>query len=346
MALVRGVVLSHRRGSDELARTAAGVCPQVIPIANRPLVHYAVAAMRSCGVREVAVVVAPDTHEDVHTALGDGDAWGLNLRYVQAPGGGLGPALRVAREALGEDGDLFVHRADGLLLDPLGTLGVVAEQSAARDVVALLEREASGEGRPLRVVGSRRVPDNDVDLAPVLLLGGEAVARATEVEAEDFADLAAALARSGIPVEVEGCSTAWTYGGDVDGLLEANRLILDRLEPTPTDADLEGARIEGRVLVHPTAVLDRATIRGPAVIGAGAVLADTFVGPYTSIGESVRLEGTEIEHSIVLAGASIRNVGKRLEGSLVGRQATVTRQFTLPAGLRLRVGRGAEIALD
>jgi glucose-1-phosphate thymidylyltransferase len=212
--------------------------------------------------------------------------------------------------------------------------------------VVLLERDTGGEERALRVVGSRKVPETDESLAPVLLLGGQAVARAAEAETESFAELAAGLARSGIPVEVDGCSTAWTYRGDVDGLLEANRLILDRLDPPPTDADLEGARIEGRVLVHPTAVLDRATIRGPAVIGAGAVLADTFVGPYSSIGESVRLEGTEIEHSIVLAGASIRNVGKRLEGSLVGRQATVTRQFTLPAGLRLRVGRGAEIALD
>ena len=212
--------------------------------------------------------------------------------------------------------------------------------------VGLLEVETPSEGRPLRVVGSRRLPADEKDLAPVMLLAGEAAARATEVEAEGFADLAAALAAAGVPVEVDGCSTAWTYAGDVDGLLEANRLILDRLEPSPNDADLEGARIEGRVAVHPTAVLDGATIRGPAVIGAGAVLVDTFVGPYSSIGESVRLEGTEIENSIVLAGASIRNVGKRLEGSLVGSQATVTRQFTLPAGLRLRVGRGSEIALD
>lgn len=263
---------------------------------------------------------------------------------MDAPGGGLGPALGAAREALG-DGDLFVHRSDGLLLDPLGTLGVAGE-GADRDIVGLLEVQRAAEGPPLRVVGSRRLPADEKDLAPVMLLGGDAAARAAEVEAEGFADLAAALAAAGVAVEVDGCATAWTYAGDVDGLLEANRMILDRLDPSPNDADLEGARIEGRVLVHPTAVLDHATIRGPAVIGAGAVLADTFVGPYSSIGESVRLEGTEIENSIVLAGASIRNVGKRLEGSLVGSQATVSRQFTLPAGLRLRVGRGAEIALD
>jgi glucose-1-phosphate thymidylyltransferase len=345
MADVNGVVLAHRQGGDELSRTASGTSPYPLPLANRPLVHYAVDAMRACGIRDVAVVVAPDTREDVHGALGDGSAWGLRLHWVDRAEPSAGGALAAARDALGA-GDLFVHRGDGILLDPLGTLGT-ASRSPGRDVAILLGRETEAEaGRALRVVGSARVPNGDSDLAPVLLLAGGAVEQAAALDVEGFAELAAALRARDVPVEVQRGARAWTYHGHVDALLEANRMVLDDLAPGASDADLEGARIEGRVWVHPTAVLDRATIRGPAVIGADAVIADTFVGPYTSIGQGVRLEGTEIEHSIVLAGASIRNVGKRLEGSLVGSQATVDRQFTLPAGLRLRVGRGAEVSLD
>ena len=60
-------------------------------------------------------------------------------------------------------------------------------------------------------------------------------------------------------------------------------------------------------------------VRGPAVIGAGAMLEDAYIGPYTSIGDGVRVEGAEIEHSIVLAGAVIEHLGGRLEASVVGR---------------------------
>jgi glucose-1-phosphate thymidylyltransferase len=93
-------------------------------------------------------------------------------------------------------------------------------------------------------------------------------------------------------------------------------------------------------------VLDRVHIRGPAWIGPRAVLVDAFVGPYTSIGEGARVEGAEIEHAILLPGAWVRHLDRRLESSVVGRDARVVREFSVPANLRLRVGRGAEVALS
>ena len=346
MRSLKGVILAQGGGADELARTVSGACPHVLPLANRPLVHYAADALRACGVREAAVVVAPGTHDEVRRAVRDGSRWDLTVSYVERREPTLGDGLAAARAALGE-GDLLVHRADGLFAEPLDGLAAQV-QAPVPDGLLLLERVREPEApvRPLRVVGSRRVPTAQPDLAPAFVLSGRAVVEATHVQPRTPADLAAALERRGVPLEVRGLAGAWSWNGDVDALLQANRMVLDALVPEVTDADLAGARIEGRVSVHPTAVLDRTTVRGPAVIGAGAVLVDTFVGPYTAIGQDVRVEGTEIEHSIVLSGASIRNLGRRLENSLVGREATVGRQFSLPAGLRLRVGRGSEISLD
>ena len=81
-------------------------------------------------------------------------------------------------------------------------------------------------------------------------------------------------------------------------------------------------------------------MRGPAVIGAGCRLRDAYVGPYTSIGHDVVIEGAEVEHSIVMPEASIRHLGGRLEASVVGPHARVFRDFRLPRALRLTVGRG------
>ncbi|MFL6114965.1 MAG: glucose-1-phosphate thymidylyltransferase, partial [Catenulispora sp.] len=138
----------------------------------------------------------------------------------------------------------------------------------------------------------------------------------------------------------------WTFDGTVDGLLEANSLALDGLKRGRVGVDLSDANIQGRVQIDPTAQLEGAKVRGPVYIGPGARLVETYVGPYSTIGEGVSLEGVEIENSIVLPGAQIRYPGRRLEASLVGEGAQIGRDYSLPSALRLRVGPGSEIQLS
>lgn len=139
---------------------------------------------------------------------------------------------------------------------------------------------------------------------------------------------------------------AWKYDGTVDGVLEANSSALDTLKRARVGADLSKATVQGRVAIDPSAVLDGARIHGPVQIGPGAVVLDSYVGPYTSIGANVRLEGVEIEQSIVLDDALIRFPGRRLEASLVGEGAQIGRDFSTLSALRVRVGRGADIQLS
>ena len=152
--------------------------------------------------------------------------------------------------------------------------------------------------------------------------------------------------RPAIPTEHVELDGGWRYDGTVDGILDANRLALDELKRGRIGADLTSASVQGRVQIHPTAMLYGAKVRGPAYIGPEAIVSETYVGPYTSIGAGVRLEGVEIEHSIVLPSAAIRFPGRRIEGSLVGEGAQIGRDFSLPSALRLRVGRGADIQLS
>jgi glucose-1-phosphate thymidylyltransferase len=139
---------------------------------------------------------------------------------------------------------------------------------------------------------------------------------------------------------------AWRrYAGDPLDLLELNRMALDRLESPPRRVIINGNRIEGRVWIHEDASVERSVIIGPVVIGAGAQISDAYIGPYTSVGPHAVIEGAEIEMSIVSARASIMHVGSRLVSSVVGRDARIFRDFTLPKAFRLRIGEGTEIAL-
>jgi NDP-sugar pyrophosphorylase family protein len=144
-------------------------------------------------------------------------------------------------------------------------------------------------------------------------------------------------------VELDG---AWRYDGSVDSVLEANTIALDSLKRGRVGVDLSDANVQGRVHIDPTAELNGAKLRGPAHIGPGVRLLETYVGPYTSIAAGVTLEGVEIEHSIVLPGATIRYPGRRLEASLVGEGAEIGRDYSLPSALRLRVGPNSQIQLS
>ena len=99
------------------------------------------------------------------------------------------------------------------------------------------------------------------------------------------------------------------------------------------------------MVVEPGARLERTTVRGPAIIGAGARLSDCYVGPYTAIGERCAISGAEVEHSILLAGCTVCDLDGRMESSLLGRNVTVRRGDRQPRAYRFMVGDNSDISI-
>ena len=81
------------------------------------------------------------------------------------------------------------------------------------------------------------------------------------------------------------------------------------------------------------------------VIGAGARLTDCYVGPYSAIGEDCVIERAEVEHSILLAGSSVRDLDGRMESSLLGRNVHIARDNRQPRAYRFMVGDNSEIGI-
>jgi len=346
----RGLLLAASTRDDELTALAGARAAHRLPVANRPLLAYGLAAMRANGVEDVSVIVSPGTVSDVRSLLVGGADGALRIGYLDAgEPQGFVHALRAATEFI-DDCPVMVHLGDALVSQPLPSLFDELERSGG-DAIFLVRNATEFGGqtagaRPLRLVQDKPVPPAEQALAGVFVLGPAAVETALALPDEaGVTEIVRAIGEAGGRLETQIVNGSWKYTGEVDGLLAANRMVLDEIETDVADSDLSQARIEGRVQVHPTAVIERSTIRGPAVIGPRAVLQDAFVGPYSAVGAGVRLEGAELEHSIVLDHAVIRHIGHRLEDSLVGSGATVTRDFAFPSGLRLRVGRRAEVLL-
>jgi len=152
------------------------------------------------------------------------------------------------------------------------------------------------------------------------------------------------LVDSGLRVDPHIVHGWWKDTGQVQDMLDANRLILDDIEER-LDGELIDSRVEGRVTIEAGARLERATVRGPAVIGAGTVITDAYIGPYSAIGENVVITRAEIEHSIVLSGSSVLDLEGRIEASIIGHNVRIARRPALPRAYRFVVGDNAEIAI-
>ena len=331
MQIARALVLAGRRADDrEWPSVAPGPKP-LVPVANRPILFHSLEGLRRAGVRDVLMAVDPQTGPAIRAAVGDGADWGLFVRYAEcSDASGLSATLRAVRDFAG-DQVVLVQHADSLMQDDVGA----HVQRAGDDALDLLALRLDGTGRARL--------ETPLDGAWVLSPRARAILGESRATDEDPVAVAGEHGASIDVQYVDGCRPC---NGDQDSLLDGNRRVLEGLRRSVVPDALARSEVQGRVVVHPSAWIERSLIRGPAIIGAGTRIIDAYVGPYTSIGANVVVEGAEIEHSIVLSGAELRFIGTRLEASVIGEGARVTRRFHTPNALRLSIGAGADVALS
>jgi len=323
--------------------------------ANRPIICHVLDALRDTGLVEVAVIAPPDVSEEIAACIESEGPTGLQVHNLLAHEhrDALADALLTAAEFVG-NAPCILHRADGLLGQPLQPF-VEALEDESPDVLLLVQQGAR-DAKRLRLVTQRAPSVSEVDptqailgIAGVCLLGPGALRRAPDAEWHadglDLAAVAEQVARGDGDVQMRVVQKWRHFDGNALDLLDMNRMMLDTLQAEAISGEGDGNRFEGHIAIHPTACVASSVIVGPVIVGADALITDSYIGPHTSIGEHVRVEGAEIERSIVLSGASILHVGGRLVASVVGRDARIFRDFSMPRALRLQVGDGDEVAL-
>jgi glucose-1-phosphate thymidylyltransferase len=323
-------------------------------IANRPIVCHVLDALVAAGVVEAVVVTPGDVAAEITDCLEKEAPSGIELLPMILDYG-VDPAVGIdaIAELVGQEATI-VHRANGLLGQPLAPLLELVDESSP-DIVLLVAQGARNT-EPLAPASQRMLRIAELDptksafgVAGVCVLAPGALRHVRAVSWSDqgleLEAMAEGLAEHGGCIHVRMMRAWRAFAGQAVDLLDMNRAVLDMLDEHTTPAETNGNRFEGRVLIDPTATITSSVICGPAIVGAGAHIADSYIGPHTSIGEGVQVECAEIERSIVLAGASIQHVGGRLVASVVGREARIFRDFSVPRAIRLQVGDGDEVAL-
>ncbi|MFI7105090.1 glucose-1-phosphate thymidylyltransferase [Nonomuraea sp. NPDC050227] len=330
---------------------------QLVPVANKPVLFYGLEAIAAAGIRELGLVVG-DTQAEIETAVGDGSAFGLQVTYLrqEAPLG-LAHGVLIAREFLGDD-DFVMYLGDNFVVGGINDLvdRFARERPAAQIMLTRVGdpgqfgvAELDAKGRVVGLEEKPARPKSDLALVGVYLFSPAIHAAVAELKPSwrgelEITDAIQWLIEAGLRVESSVISGYWKDTGNVTDMLEVNRLVLESVEPGVRGRVDEASELIGRVVVEPDAVVERSRVVGPAIIGRGARVQDSYVGPFTSVGASCVVTGSEIEYSILLPRASIDGVG-RIEASLIGHDVEVTRAPNTPRAHRLVLGDHSKVQI-
>jgi glucose-1-phosphate thymidylyltransferase len=290
------------------------------PVANKPVLFHHLEALSGAGIGETAIVCDRRSNAGIRDAVGDGSAWDLEVRYVDASPSESILASSAVADFVGSAPVLLQH-GDILMRDKLSTLRAHFVDDR---LDALVLRAGTIDGY---LIGAGVYSDLCRQIAPL-------------------PDALLRLRATGARVQERRVEACLPCRGGPDALLAANRQLLEAMADDQCGERVFGSELQGRVSLDPSAEVHDSLIRGPVAIGPGVRISNAYVGPYTSIGADVEIDCVEIEHSIVLDRARLRHVGTRIEGSLIGSDAHVTRDFRVPQAIRLSVGAGAEVAIS
>lgn len=336
---------------------------QLVPVANTPILFYGIQAMVAAGITDIGVIIG-DTGPEVREALGDGSRFGARVTYIpqEAPLG-LAHCVLIAHDFLGDE-DFVMYLGDNLLEQDLAAFVAAFEGARAGGggpAAQILLKQVpdphrfgiaslDAEGHVVHLVEKPADPPSDLALVGVYLFDPtihEAVASISpsargELEITDAIQW---LIDHGKQVRCELLTGWWIDTGKLTPLLEANRLLLERIDTRIEGSVDEASVIDGRVVVAEGAEIVNSTIRGPVAIGAGTRVVDSFVGPFSAIGDACEIVNSEVEHSVVMSDSRIIDI-PRLEDSLIGREAVVSRTRVRPRALRLMVGDHCQIDVE
>ncbi len=354
---MRALVLCGGKGT-RLRPLTHTLPKQLIPIANRPIVYYVMDRIRDVGIRDVGVIVAPETRDQIQEALAQ-NPWGFSLTFLlQEQPLGLAHTLIVAREFIGSD-PFILCLGDNLIGTSLQTVVELFHRETADAVVLLKDVKdprqfgvavLDGAGKLVRLVEKPKEPPSNLVLVGVYAFSATVHEAVQEIRPSwrgelEITDAIQWLLEKGKRVLSERLQTWWLDCGKKDDLLEANRVVLAEWIRREIHGSIdERSKVIGRVMVEGGARIENSEVRGPAVIGKGTIVQDAFVGPSTSIGRECVVRRSALEHCVILDSVLVEGV-ERLEDSVLGRNAIVRGSIGNHRTLRLVIGDDAEVTM-
>lgn len=355
---MKALILSGGKGT-RLKPLTYTMAKQLVPVANKPILYYVLDQVKETGIKDVGIIISPETGNMIKESVGDGSRWGFNLTYIlQAQPAGLAHAVKTAQEFLG-DSPFLMFLGDNLIGG--GIKGFVQEfyHSNCDSLILFKEvpdprlfgvAELDSSGKVFSLVEKPKEPKSNLAVVGVYLFKPcihQAIEKITpswrgELEITDAIQM---LLKQGKEVRSHILEGWWLDTGKKDDLLEANRVVLDDLIVRDVKGDFDNkSQLIGRVEVGVGTKVENSVLRGPISVAPNCRIVDSYIGPFTSIGEGTEIIKSSVEHSVILEKSVIKNID-RLADSIIGKNALVSFENNKYKALRVFIGDDAKVEL-
>ena len=356
MITMKGIILHGGAGTRLRPLTFSGP-KQLIPIANKPVSQYVLEDLISCGIKDIAIILGETFPELVKEHYGDGSKFGAKITYIyQGKPLGIAHAVSLCKEFVGKE-KFIVYLGDNLLQNGIKDY---LEKFINEDYDAfILLKEVEDptkfgvaqfdeKGKLIKLIEKPKIPPSKYALVgvyffkPILfnIIKDLKPSWRGELEITDAIQL---MLEYGYKVGYSFVKGWWLDTGKKDDILYANVLILDEKAKSNIKGEIKSSKIIGRVEIEEETKIINSEIRGPCIIGKDCLIQDSFIGPYTSIGDGTKVINSSIEHSIIFENSFIKDIEK-LDDSLIGRNSKLMKNKERNV-LRLNIGDYSEIEI-
>ncbi len=353
---MKGLILSGGKGTRlyPLTYTCA---KQLVPVANKPVLFRVIEAIKEAGITDMGIVVG-DTAVEIKEAVGDGSRWDASITYIQQEAPlGLAHGVKIAQEFLGQE-RFVMFLGDNVIQGGISSL-IKQFQECDYNCQIVLTRVANPQqygvavlknGCVVRLVEKPRDPPSDLALVGIYLFDHHVFEAVNDIRPSwrnelEITDAIQYLVDHGYKVYPYIHEGWWIDTGAPGDMLDANRLVLDELEPKIEGYVDRASKLIGKVTIQKGAEVMSSVIRGPAIIGEETRIVNSYIGPFTSVYHHVVVEKSEIEHSIILEHSRIIDIPQRIESSLIGRNVEVVRSPLLPKAYKVTLGDHSKVGL-
>jgi glucose-1-phosphate thymidylyltransferase len=354
---VKGLILSGGKGTRLYPLTYTSA-KQLIPVANKPVLFRVIESIRDAGINEIGIVIG-DTGEEIREAVGRGGRWDVNIAYIEQDEPlGLAHAVKVSSDFL--DNDRFVmFLGDNVIQGGISPLIAEFANSDWNSQIVLTRvnhpeqygvAELDDQGRIARLIEKPKQPPSDLALVGIYMFDHSVMEAVNAIKPSwrgelEITDAIQWLVDQGRSVHAYIHRGWWIDTGRPGDMLEANDLVLEELNYRTEGYVDRDSQVGRRVTVEKGAEIINSVVRGPCIIGEDSRIVNSYIGPFTSIYHHVLVENSEIEHSVVLEHSQIKNIGARIQDSLIGRYAKIERSPIKPKAHKLTLGDHSQVGI-
>ncbi len=335
----------------------------LIPLANKPIIYYAINSVVNSGITDIGIVINTGDTEMRHN-LGDGSQFGAKFTYIEQTGGplGLGHIIKVSKDFLQKEPFVY-YLGDNIIFADLKYI-INKYQTEKLNALLCLAKVKNltqfgvpeiKDGKIICVEEKPKIPKSEYAVSGIYIYDCNVFEAVDNIKPSargelEISDVHTYLINHGYKVGYEIINGWWKDTGTVEDLLDGNQTILDEFDKSDihtNESNLsQNTVIQGKVTILENTITDgRVLIRGPVAIGKNCRIINSYIGPYTSIGNDVEIENCEIENSIILDYADI-NCHVRIVDSIIGYNTTIRPvKSTLPNGHKLVIGDNSVVEL-